>query len=429
MSGRAAGWAAWGIWALTLLAMVLTLLLAALNEPTSSLRDAVFVSLVILAFSTVGALIGSRRPENSIGWLFLSGAFLWILGELALEYGVYVLFTAADGLPAGAWVAWFGTWVRMIGWFLIVVFLLLLFPTGNLPSPRWRPILWAAVGCVGFFTLVVWLSPVSQELRLASIRNPLGFDLEVMNFLDDVFYLALPLLLALSGAAVIVRFRRSRGEERQQIKWFAYAVAVMVFMFVVWLWLALAGLAAPDALMWTVPLLGLPVAVGIAILRYRLYDIDFLINRTLVYAALTISLALLYGGTVVGLQYALRALAGGGTQLAVVASTLAIAALFSPLRGRIQNLIDRAFYRRKYDAARILGSYSARLRDETDLDSLGDALAGVVRVTMQPASVSLWLRGPGSEVRGVAPKNGPAAEASSIPAVSDRSPQNGGERP
>ena len=392
MSGRTAGWSAWGIWALTVLAMVLTLLLAALNEPTSSLRDAVFISLVILAFSTVGALIGARRPENSIGRLFLSGAFLWILGELALEYGVYALFTAPGAFPAGAWVAWFGTWLRMIGWFLIVVFLLLLFPTGNLPSPSWRPIFWAAVGYVGFFTLVVWLSPVSQELRLLSVRNPLGLDLEVMTFLDDVLYLALPLLLALSGAAVIVRFRRSRGEERQQIKWFAYAVAVMVFMFASWLSLALAGLVPPDALMWIVPLLGLPVAVGIAILKYRLYDIDLVINRTLVYAALTISLALVYGGTVVGLQYALRALAGGGTQLAVVASTLTIAALFSPLRGRIQNLIDRAFYRRKYDAERILGSYSVRLRDETDLDRLGDELVSVVSESVQPARVSLWLR-------------------------------------
>jgi hypothetical protein len=413
MSGRTAGRVAWGIWALTVLAMVPTLLLAALNEPTSSLRDAVLISLVILAFSTVGALIGARRPENSIGRLFLSGAFLWILGESALEYGVYALFTAPGAFPAGAWMAWFGTWLRMIGWFLIVVFLLLLFPTGNLPSPRWRPILWVAVGCVGFFTLVIWLSPVSQELRLASVRNPLGLDLEIMNSLDDVLYLALPLLLAFSGAAVIVRFRRSRGEERQQIKWFAYAVAVMVFMFASWFSLALAGLVPPDALMWIVPLLGLPVAVGIAILKYRLYDIDLIINRTLVYGSLTATLALFYAGCVFSLQYAFRALTGQESQLAVVASTLAIAALFGPLRRRVQGFIDRRFYRRRYNATKTLEAFGVRLRDETNLDSLGEGLAGVVGETVQPAHVSLWLRGPGWETRAGFQQNGRVARRGS----------------
>ncbi len=389
MRGRAAG----GVWASTVLAMALTLLLAALNEPTSSLRNTAFISLVLLAFSTVGALIWSRRPENPIGWLFCFGAFLWIFGELALEYGVYALITAPDTLPAGAWAVWFGGWVRGVGWFLIVAFLLLLFPNGRLPSPRWRPVLWGAVAYVGFFTVVVLLAPVSNDTRLAFVRNPLGLEVEIINPLLELLYFTIPLLLVVGAAAVIVRFRHSRGEERQQLKWFAYAVGVMVVLFVLWFSLALAGLVAVGALVFTIPLLGLPVAVGAAILRYRLYDIDLVINRTLVYVALTALLAATYLGAVVLSQGIIRALTGQESQLAIVVSTLVIAALFNPLRRRIQSFVDRRFYRKKYDARKTLDAFSATLREETNLEALNGELVSVVRETMQPAHVSLWLRG------------------------------------
>jgi hypothetical protein len=317
MSARAATWLAWSMWALTVLAVALTLLIASLNE-SSSFQNTAFLSLLIFAFSTVGALVASRRPENPIGWLFCSGAFIWIVGELALEYGVYALITAPGTLPAGAWAAWFGGWARGMGWFLIVMFLLLLFPTGRLPSPRWRPVLWGAVGYIGFFTLVVWLSPVSADTRLQEfVRNPLGLEIALMNLLVDLLYLTIPLLVVVSGTAVIARFRRSRGDERQQLKWFAYAVAVMVVVFVIWFSLELAGLVPLSALAFTVPLLGLPIAVGIAILKYRLYDIDFLINRTLDYSALTVTLVALYFGGIVLLQGAFRALTGQNSTLAV----------------------------------------------------------------------------------------------------------------
>jgi hypothetical protein len=395
MSGRVAGWLAWGMWALTLLAVALTLFLASLNESTSSFRNAAVVSLLILSFSTVGALVASRRPENAIGWLFCSGTLVWMLGELALEYGVYALITAPGTLPAGAWAAWFGVWVRGVGWILIVVFLLLLFPTGGLPSRRWRPVLWGAVGYIAFFTLVIWLSPESFDLRLGSVRNPLELEIGIMGLLlQEVVPLTFPLLVVVSGTAVIVRFRRSRGDERQQLKWFAYAVVVMIVVFVFWFSLELARFAPAGALTFAVPLIGLPVAVAIAILKYRLYDIDVIINRTLVYAVLTATLALVYFGGVVSLQYVFRAFTGQESTLAVVASTLAIAALFQPLRRRIQALIDRRFYRRKYDAAKTLQAFSAKLRNETDLDALSDDLVGVVRETMQPEHVSLWLRAP-----------------------------------
>ena len=392
MSGRTASWLAWGVWALTVLAVALTLFFASLNEPTSSLRNTTFISLLILAFSTVGALVASRRPENPIGWLFCSGAFIWILGELALEYGVYALITAPGAVPAGVWAAWFGGWARGIGWFLIVVFLLLLFPTGRLPSPRWRLVLWGAIIFVAFFTLVSGLSPVSDDLRLTFVRNPLGLELEIMNLVGDVMYLVLPLLLLACGTAVIVRFRRSRGDERQQLKWFAYAVAVMVFLFGFWFSLVLARNVTADALLFTVPLTGLPIAVGIAILKYRLYDIDIVINRTLVYGTLTATLVVVYLGSVVVLRGLLFGFTGQSSQLTIVASTLAVAALFGPLRRRIQDAIDRRFYRRKYDAARTLEAYSAKLRDETDLDRLGDNLLAVVSETVQPVHASLWIR-------------------------------------
>ena len=399
MSRRAASWLAWSVSVSTLVVMALAFLLASLNVPTSSALVTACLLVVIVAFSMVGALVASRRPENPIGWLFCCGAFVWGLGELGLEYGVYALVTAPGSLPAGAWVAWFGAWARGIGGFFMVPFLLLLFPPGRLPTRRWRVVVWTAVGYMTLFTLVSWLSPVSQDFRLSSVRNPLGIDLEIMNLLGGILYLTLPLLLLASGAAVIVRFRRASGDERQQIKWFAYAVVVMVFLFTLGHSLGLTQVVGVAPLVFAFPLTGLPVAAGIAILKYRLYDIDLLINRTLVYGSLTVMLIALYFGGIAVLQGVFVALTGGQSTLAVVASTLAIAALFNPLRRRVQARVDRRFYRRKYDAAKALAAFGSRLREETDLDSLrGDALA-VVRETMQPAYASLWLRPHGTDAK------------------------------
>jgi hypothetical protein len=379
---------------LTLLVSLLTLFFASRNAPSSSSWDTVLLPVVILAFSTVGALVASYRPGNAIGWLFLSGAFLWTAGELALEYGVYALITEQGASPAGAWAAWFGAWARGIGWFLIVTFLLLLFPTGKLPSYRWRPVLWAAVGLILVYTVSSWLSPESNDVRLGSVSNPTGLEFGPVGVLYELVNSVFPLLIVASGAAVIVRFRRSRGDERQQLKWFTYAVTVMTVVFVFWFSLALAGLVEPSSLMYDVPIIGLPVATGIAVLKHRLYDIDIIINRTLVYGSLTAILAGVYFGGVTASQSLLRTLTGQERlpQLAVVASTLVIAALFNPLRRRLQSFIDRSFYRSKYDAARTLEGFSRKLRDETDLQALSDDLVGVARETMQPAHVSLWLR-------------------------------------
>jgi hypothetical protein len=397
MSRIRAQWLASGVWLFTVLALVITVYLAYLNDPASF--GTALEALLLFTFGTVGALISSRHPGNAIGWLFCFGALVWALGELALEYGVYVLVTASGSLPAVAWISWFGTWARGMGWFAIATFMLLLFPDGRLPSPRWRPVLWGAVGYMVFFTFAIWLSPESNDFRLSLVPNPVGSHLGFMNFLLDVANLASPVLLAAGGAAVLSRFRRARDVERQQLKWFAYAIVVMVVLFGCWFALVLAGFVTIGPLLFIVPLLGLPAAVGIAILRYRLYEIDIIINRTLVYGPLTLMLVVLYFGGVVALQRLFVALTGQKSTLAVVASTLLIAALFNPLRHRIQSFIDRRFYRSKYDATKTLDDFSARLRDETDLEALHDELVRVTRETVQPEHVTLWLRrtGKGAE--------------------------------
>jgi hypothetical protein len=316
---------------------------------------------------------------------------MWVVGELALEYGVYALISRPGTLPAGVWMAWSGGWVRALGWLLIISFLLLLFPNGRLPSGRWRPAAWLLVLYLAFFTVAFWLSPHSSDVRLMFVDNPVMPDVALPDFLE-VVYITLPVPLLLGGAAVVMRFRGSVGEERQQIKWFTYAVGIMVVVFVGWFVLILAGLAVGTALTFTLPMLGLPVAVGVAILRHRLYDIDVVINLTLVYASLTAVLVGLYFGGVVLLQYAFRVFTGDDSQLAVVASTLAIAALFSPLRRRIQWLVDRRFYRDKYDARRTLDEFGLTLREGLDLDALSGELLDVVGTTVRPQHASLWLR-------------------------------------
>jgi hypothetical protein len=278
--------------------------------------------------------------------------------------------------------------------------LVLLFPDGRLPSRRWKAFAWSIpiVSLVGSAVVAFAPGPVDG---LGPIENPLGVELLGMAGEGGTVelvetFLLLPLEIG-AAASLVVRLRRSRGAERQQVKWLAYAMVVTIVGGVLtyvlydvasvpW-WLRWAGF-----LLLMVGLIGQPVAVCVAIFRYRLYDIDLLINRTLVYGILTVTLGLVYAGSVVVLQLLFRVLAGQGSQLAVVASTLAIAALFSPLRHRVQGFIDRRFYRRKYDARKALETFSARIRDETDLDQLGGEMVRVVRETMQPAHTGLWLR-------------------------------------
>src|SRR5215216_1525042 len=353
------------------------------------------------AFAVVGALLVVRRSANPIGWIMVAIAFMLSVCLPGGYYATYVMLTRGQPDP----LAVFGAWIFNCFWFLLLaltfVYLPLLFPDGRLLSRRWLPV-----------AVLAGIPPIIVVLRRAlvdtipvneapghKIDNPVGIEglggvenLPVNGVLNAIFFVGFAGVVA----SVVVRFRRSRGVERQQMKWFTSAIVVLLGGSLIFgaasgltgvRWLEDVGFVFS-----MVGLASLPATVGIAILRYRLYDIDLIINRTLVYGPLTATLVALYFGGIVVLQRLLVALTGQKSTLAVVASTLLIAALFNPLRRRIQSFIDRRFYRRKYDARKTLEAFSAKLRDEADLEALSDDLVGVVRETMQPAHVSLWLR-------------------------------------
>ena len=345
---------------------------------------------IVIGSAVVGGLVASRQPRNAIGWLFCGIA---VAGSLMiLSHEVAESWLDGGGVPAalGKTAAWYGdvSWIPAI--LPAATFLLLLFPDGRLPSRRWRSVAWCAGLGIALLFVADSLSPgpLDDYPRLA---NPYGVDSPVREAAMAIS--ALLLLAAMIGSplSLIRRFRRSRIEQRQQIKWLALAGAAATATF----GLALAGYdlwgdtVANGAIMLSIALL--PVAAGVAILRHRLYDIDVVINRTLVYGALTAILGAAYLGSVLLLQLALSPVTES-SDLAIAGSTLAVAALVRPARSRIQTLVDRRFYRRRYDAQRTLASFAVRLRDEVALDALSVELRAVVVETMQPAHVSLWLR-------------------------------------
>ena len=398
MSTRAASWLAWSLCALSLALTALSLLLLNLNlsHPNTYIYDYwLDNTLGTLSYAPVGALIAARRPANPVGWLLCLNGVALSIGHFSSQYAIYTLLAQSNSLPAGEVLAWIASWILppIIG---IQVFFYLLFPTGRLPSERWKWLAWLTVAFV-MVGVVSSAFSFGANAGLGPIPNPLG--IEGFSIVYDMVLYLLPLLYVAVASSLFVRLRRAIGVERQQIKWFVYAVVATIIgialaymipdMIDTPLWFERMGFALNLAV---TP--AIPISMGIAILRHRLYDIDLLINRTLVYGALTATLALVYFGGVTATQAIFRTLTGQERQpqLAVVVSTLAIAALFNPLRRRIQFFIDRRFYRSKYDAAKTLEAFSARLRDETDLEALNAELVGVVRETMQPAHVSLWLR-------------------------------------
>jgi hypothetical protein len=356
----------------------------------SGVSLSVFIWAIALVFAGVGALIATRQPGNAIGWIFLSVAVTAGLAEVAHAYADYWLGGNGGSEALAKSAAWYGSlsWIPFI--LVPATFLLLLFPDGRLLTPRWRPIAWcAALGIAGGF-VTQGLAPGPLE-DYPEVMNPYGVTSSALDPLTGVSFLAMIVGIGGSAVSLIIRFRRATGEERVQIKWLALAGAIVavIFPIAVALYDVWGEEVSNVAIMLSV--LALPVAAGVAILRYRLYDIDVVINRTLVYGALTMILAATYLGSVLLLQLLLNGLTGD-SGLAVAASTLAVAALFRPARTRIQDVVDRRFYRRKYDAAQTLTAFSARLRDEVDLLTLDAELRGVVTETMQPAHVSLWLR-------------------------------------
>jgi hypothetical protein len=401
MSRRAATWLAWS---LVTLSVALLLGGAALSRVASSaVSDLSFVGetddasvvailITLLPFSVVGTIVASRKPRNAIGWLFCGVGVTLGLNSFAGDFAEFWLVSGFGKSSLGETAAWFSSWLWFLLIFVPMSLLLLLFPDGRLPSPRWRPVAWGvALGTAG--GVVGNALKAGPLVDFPQIANPYGVDSPVVGMVGVAGTIVAAGSMVGSAVSLIVRLRRVGSEQRQQIKWLAYGGAVMV-----------GGVfAGALAIPWNVPLSitimsvalpGLPVFTGIAIVRHHLYDIDILINRTLVYGSLTAMLALVYFGGVTATQAIFQTLTGQDElpQLVVVASTLLIAALFNPLRRRIQAFIDRRFYRSKYDARKTLEAFSVKLRDETDLEALNDDLVGVVRETMQPAHVSLWLR-------------------------------------
>jgi hypothetical protein len=371
---------------------------------TASELGGLVIFLPFLAFPLVGALIASRRPRNTIGWICLIAGLFWM----------FIVF--GDSLPAGsepypvmsdALFQWI--WIPPVG--LLGIYMVLLFPDGKLPSRRWRPLAWFSGAVIVLASVAITISPGPLPEH-PGVRNPFGLEgLPVVAHVLPGVIALLPVCILASAVSLVWRYRHSSREVRQQIKWVAFAAWFVGLAYGITLlgglFLAPESMADERAPVWLgllqntvlMSYAGVPIAVGIAVLRYRLYDIDFLINLTLVYVPLTAALALIYVGGVVALQAILRALSGQESTLAVVASTLAIAALFNPLRRRVQAFVDRRFYRGKYDAAKTLTAFNARLREETDLEALSDDVLGVVRETMQPTHVSLWLRPDTADVR------------------------------
>src|SRR5919107_3392044 len=380
MSTRAAPWLAWSLVTLSVVLFVGGIALDQMTRSTAPGRpyygpdDAVILLTSVITFSVVGAIIASRQPRNAIGWLFCGVGLVMGINSLAGGYAEYRLAGGSDPGSLAETAAWVASWSWTLLVYVPTSFLLLLFPDGRLPSPRWRPVAWCAVlGLIGFLAGYTLEPGPLEDFR--RIMNPYGVDSLILEAVAVAGAILASASMVASAISLIVRMRRAGRAQRQQIKWLAYggalAVGAVFVGGVISVWIGEVGYALTS-----IGLLGVPIFTGVAITRYRLYEIDIVINRTLVYGALTAALVAVYFGGVATLQALLRALSGQEQQpqLAIVVSTLAIAALFNPLRRRIQSFMDRRFYRSKYDARKTLESFSTKLRDETNLDALSDDL-------------------------------------------------------
>jgi hypothetical protein len=387
--GRRFVWVAWALLALGGLGNAAGVALSAANGTfRQDLGDALIGRAAFAAFLVVGCLILARRPGNIIGWIFAAVGLLVMTAGLVEPYAEYAYVTHPGSLPAPLVAAWLFTWIWNPTIILTLVFPLLLFPTGRSLSPRWRPLTWLAIGLTAAYTVLGMLSPTLDLPEERTTANPIGVtgaDIDAAP-LSAVLTGLLLLVLVAAIASLVVRFRRSRSVERQQLKWFTYAGALVL--------LAPLGtflLPSLGNLPWVV-VIALPIAVGIAVLRYRLYDIDRLIHRTLVYGLLTALLAAVYASLVLSLGQLFGGIGAKPPSWAVAGATLAVAALFQPARRRIQQTMDQRFNRRRYDTTKTIEAFSARLRQHVDLDTLTYELLEVVDQTMEPTKASLWLR-------------------------------------
>jgi hypothetical protein len=390
---RSSSWLAWGLWLLVVLAegLVIGFLLANDRLSTRELSVDVAFWVPFLAFASVGAVVVARRPGNRIGWLCWAIGF----GITVASWGskqVWVVLANQDRSSAWALLPQLGTMTYLGTLLGLVPFLVLLFPTGRLLSPRWRPVAWAIGLVLGLYLTALLLTPGPIDLGLRdNPDNPLGLESAegLLRTIQTMAGIAAPALVLAALASLVVRFRRARGEERQQLKWFTFVVVADLVLLV-----GVAERVGPvlGPLVFPVGLSMIPIAIGVAVLRYRLYDIDRIINRTLVYGLLSALLAAVYAGVVLVLVQLSGGIATTPPNWAVAGATLAAAALFQPARRRIQATVDRRFNRRKYNTATTIEVFSTRLRDQIDLDTLASELLAVVDQTMEPTRASLWLR-------------------------------------
>ena len=391
MSRKTANGLAWGIWALMMLLVCVGFAMAAAWGANDSNSPAAIVTFTIafVAFGTVGALVASRAPANSLGWIFLAIGILSAANDVVGGYAREGLVDAPGTLPAAIAFGWAYMWL----WYVLIAligFVPLLFPDGHVPGPRWRWVARALIGLVVLGVLGIGVSPGQVgDGEAPWPQNPLGIEAlkGLLDVLEPIVAISLVLMLLASVISVIFRFQRSRGDERLQLKSMLYSVVLICLLFVV---PAVFGGSLGDV-GFALAIMLIPVAVGIAMLKYRLYDVDRVISKTLVYGAVTVLLAAAYVGLVLAGQWLFSSFAGG-SNLAIAGSTLVVAALFLPVRSRVQRFVDRRFYRRRYDAQRTLEGFGSRLREQVELETLSTDLALVVQETIQPSHVSLWLR-------------------------------------
>jgi hypothetical protein len=407
-----ARWVAWAVFVTTCAIWAAALLLDWITRGVSSRDDlgpydivGLVVVTVLLAFPATGLVIATRRPATPIGWLLLAVGLGWGLLLVSTGYADYGLLAHPGSLPAADVVAAVGgaVWATPVG--LLGTFLLLLFPNGHLPGQRWRWVAYAAALLIATTTVVSLVQPGGmRDAGYPDTPNPLGIE-SLAGLLDIVEFVVVPLALTMVASAVslVVRFRRSGAIERQQIKWLAAAATTATALYAAGLFASgvfgsstgpepLWQRIAEDAFLGSFALI--PISIGVAVLRHRLYGIDVIIRKTLVYAALVGCLAILYLGGVFAIQAAVRTVSGQSGTLAVTVSTLLVAVAFQPLRARIQRVVDHRFYRARYDAARTLEAFSGRLREQVEIETVSGEVLAVVRQTLQPAHVSLWLRSP-----------------------------------
>jgi len=399
-------WLPWILLGFHVLLAVIGLTLEGLNQvyrpvwgDVFDLPGMIFVSVVFTTLAVIGALIISRHPRHPIGWFLWGMGFVSALSGFSFGYAYYGLIAHPGSLPgAGVLVLW-NIWDPQFISGLLFTHTLLLFPDGKFLSSRWRIVSWIAIGAAAIYHFLAVLKPGPMDL-FPYLDNPVAVSEAIWSILNPVSQFASNTLVfsqLVALVSLIIRLRRSRGEQRQQVKWLVYALSFFPPLLLIFV---LAQLGAPTAIFQTIALIlvlvifvGLALAIGLAIFKYRLFEIDILIRRTLVYGVFTTTVLVMYAGLVIVLGGVLRTLVGGSGQISTVISTLTIVMLFTPLRRRVQDVIDRRFYRQKYDAQQALAQFAATVRHETDLEALSARVVGIVEETMQPESASLWLKG------------------------------------